>query len=163
VMQLARRAGIMSTLRPELTLALGASPVSLLEMTGAYTIFPNTGKYSPPVAITAIRDRHGRKVNVAEKENKQAIKAETALQTTIILQDVITKGTGRKALGVANSAGKTGTTDDNRDGWFIGFTPKITAGVWVGYDRAKSLGPGATGGETAAPIWLDFMRSVTDS
>jgi len=163
VIQLARKAGIMSPLRSELTLALGASPVSLLEMTGAYTIFPNMGKFSPPIAITSIRDRHGQNIHVGGKDQKKVIKTATALQTTIILQDVITKGTGRKASGIPNSAGKTGTTDDNRDGWFIGYTSGVTTGVWVGYDREKSLGKKSTGGETAAPIWLDFMQSMTGS
>lgn len=163
VIKLAKNAGISSPLRPELTLALGASPVSLLEMTSAYTMFPNTGKHSPPIAITRIRDRHGKNIHVSRKQPKQIIKPSTALQTTIILQDVINKGTGQSAIGIPNSAGKTGTTDNNRDGWFIGYTPKITTGVWVGYDRNKSLGKDATGGKTAAPIWLEFMQSITDS
>lgn len=163
VMHLAREAGINSTLRPELTLALGASPVSLLEMTGAYTIFPNAGTFSPPVAITAIRDRHGARIRVAGKKASKVIKTATALQTSIILQEAITKGTGKEARGIPNSAGKTGTTDNNRDGWFIGFTPKITTGVWVGHDRAKTLGKDATGGKTAAPIWHDFMQSIPNS
>ncbi|MDW7773393.1 MAG: PBP1A family penicillin-binding protein [Desulfobulbaceae bacterium] len=161
VIKLARNAGISSPLHPELTLALGTSPVSLLEMTGAYTIFPNAGKFSPPIAITEIRDRRGEKIPVAPKGQKQVIKTATALQTTIILQDALNKGTGRKASGIPYSAGKTGTTDDNNDALFIGYTPRITTGVWVGYDREKSLGPGATGGEAAAPIWLDFMQTIT--
>jgi len=162
VIRLARRSGISSPLRAELTLALGASPVSLLEMTGAYTIFPNAGKFLPPVAITAIHDRHGRNISFPLKPRKEVIKAETARQTTLLLADAIARGTGKKAGGIPHSAGKTGTTDSNRDAWFIGYTPSITAGVWIGNDKNESLGPGATGGETAAPLWLDFMQSITD-
>lgn len=164
VIHLAQEAGINSKLLPELTLALGASPVSLLEMTGAYTVFANHGKFNPPVSITRIRDRQGRKYPVKQgQKRQQVIKPATASQLTAILQEVITHGTGKKARGIPHSAGKTGTTDNNRDGWFIGYTPEITTGVWVGYDRGKSLGKGATGGETAAPIWLDFMQSASKS
>jgi penicillin-binding protein 1A len=161
VIRLAREAGITSLLRPELTLALGASPVSLLEMTGAYTIFPNAGKHVPPVAISGIRDRYGRKLPVGRQERKQVISPGAALQTTMLLQEALVRGTGRKARGIPYSAGKTGTTDDNRDAWFIGYTPRLTAGVWLGHDRGKALAPGATGGEAAAPVWLDFMQSIS--
>ncbi len=163
VIQLARNAGISSRLRPELTLALGASPVSLLEMTGAYTMFPNFGKIAPPVAIKGIRDRLGRSFVVPRSAKKEVIKTTTALQVSTILQDVIKRGTGTKARGIPHSAGKTGTTDNNRDAWFIGYTPEVTTGVWVGYDRSESLGKKATGGETAAPIWLDFMKAISNS
>ena len=110
-----------------------------------------------------IRDRYGNTIPVPEHIRKKIIKAETALQTTIILQEAIKTGTGRKADGIAQSAGKTGTTDNNRDAWFIGYTPKITTGVWIGHDRAESLGREATGGEVAAPIWHDFMQAITSS
>ena len=164
VIQLAQNAGINSKLLPELTLALGASPVSLLEMTGAYTVFANNGKFTPPVSITRIKDRHGRTYPVKQvQKKKQVIKPRTAEQMTSILKEVITHGTGKMARGIPNSAGKTGTTDNNRDGWFIGYTPEMTTGVWVGNDRGKSLGEGATGGQTAAPIWLDFMQSASKS
>jgi len=164
VIRLARNAGIRSKLLPELTLALGASPVSLLEMTGTYTVFANHGKFNPPICITRIQDRHGKTYPTRPGQTaKQAVKPGTASQVTAILKEVINRGTGKKARGIPDSAGKTGTTDNNRDGWFIGYTPDITTGVWVGYDRGKSLGKGATGGKTAAPIWLDFMQSASKS
>ena len=162
VIRLAQSAGITSPLRPELTLALGASPVSLLEMTGAYTIFSNAGTFIPPVAITNIRDRYGRILPVVNQNRKQVIHEAAARQTTELLQEALNRGTGIKARGIPSSAGKTGTTDNNRDAWFIGYTPEITAGVWLGYDRAKSLGPDITGGKAAAPVWLNFMQSITD-
>ncbi len=159
VIRLAARAGIRSPLQPELPLALGASPVSLLEMTGAYTIFANDGLFHPPVCITRIRDRRGHIQPWPEEPAKRVIKPKTARQITAILHEVIARGTGKNARGIPDSAGKTGTTDNNMDSWFIGYTPEVTAGVWLGYDRGRSLGRGETGGRTAAPVWLDFMQS----
>lgn len=159
VIRLAARAGIRSPLQPELPLALGASPVSLLEMTGAYTVFANDGLYHSPVCITRIRNRRGRIQPWPGEPAKRVIKPETARQITAILHEVISRGTGKNARGIPDSAGKTGTTDNNMDNWFIGYTPEVTVGVWLGYDRGRSLGRGETGGRTAAPVWLDFMRS----
>ena len=158
VIRLASRAGITSPLRPELTLALGASPVSLLEMTGAYTIFANQGRFVPPVCITRVTDRQGRDLPWPATAGGQVIDAAAAGQVSSLLTEAISRGTGKKAQGIPGSAGKTGTTDNNRDGWFIGYTPDLIAGVWVGFDKGRSLGSGETGGQTAAPIWLDFMR-----
>ncbi|MGW8161304.1 MAG: penicillin-binding protein 1A [Desulfobulbales bacterium] len=161
VIQLARDVGITGQLQPDLTLALGASPVSLLEMTGAYTVFANFGKFVPPVCITQVRDRKGNIMPWPHPEAKEVISKGTASLVTDLLGDVINRGTGKNAQGIKNSAGKTGTTDNNRDGWFIGFTPEMIAGVWVGHDRGKSLGKGETGGMTAAPIWLSFMQAMS--
>ena len=159
--QVATDAGIRSPLQPELTLALGASPVSLLEMTGAYTIFTNNGKYLQPSAITRIRDRRGKNLSWPKPQRKQAIAPNTANQVSSLLEQVITSGTGKLAGGIPHSAGKTGTTDNNRDGWFIGYTSKMLTGVWVGHDKNESLGTGATGGRTAAPIWRNFMMAAS--
>jgi len=79
---------------------------------------------------------------------------------TSILQQVISQGTGSKARGIPDAAGKTGTSDNNMDAWFIGYTPKVTAGVWLGYDKGKALGQGETGGRAAAPVWKHFMQTV---
>lgn len=161
VIRLAENVGITGPLQPELTLALGTSPVSVLEMTGAYTVYANGGKFTPPVCITRVRDRDGNLLSWANPEAKQAISSTTARLVRGMLGEVISRGTGKNARGLPNSAGKTGTTDNNRDGWFIGFTPELLTGVWVGHDRGKTLGKGETGGEAAAPIWLDFMQAVT--
>jgi penicillin-binding protein 1A len=157
VIRLAGRAGITSPLRPELTLALGASPVSLLEMTGAYTVFANQGRFATPVCITRVTDRGGKELPWPAPGGSQVIDTASAQQVSSLLAEVISRGTGKKAQGIPGSAGKTGTTDNNRDGWFIGYTADTIAGVWVGFDRGRSLGSGETGGQTAAPIWLDFM------
>lgn len=160
VIRLAQKAGISSTLQPELTLALGASPVTLLEMTGAYSIFANQGKFLPPGGIAAIRDRKGNKLPWHAPGPEQVISSENGRLMTTILSRVIAEGTGKKAQGIPHSAGKTGTTDNNLDGWFIGYTPNLITGVWIGHDRNESLGRGETGGRTAAPVWLSFMRSA---
>jgi len=160
VLQLAKKAGITASLKPELTLALGASPVSVLEMTAAYTMFANQGLYRPPVCITRVQDKNGRITLWQQPKPRRVITPKTANEITSILAEVISSGTGRKAKGVPSAAGKTGTSDSNMDGWFIGYTPEVTAGVWLGYDRDRSLGKGETGGRAAAPVWKKFMQAT---
>lgn len=161
VIRLAGKAGITAELRPELPLALGASPVSLLEMTGAYTIFANNGLYHRPRAITRVRDRFGRVTPWPHPGAKKVITPGTAEIMTAILTQVIHRGTGKQARGIAGAAGKTGTSDNNRDAWFIGYTRDLTTGVWLGYDRSRTLGHGETGGRAAAPVWKEFMQAAT--
>lgn len=161
VIRLAARAGITAELRPELPLALGASPVSVLEMTGAYTIFANHGLYHRPRAITRVRDRFGRVTPWPHPGAKKVLSPRTAETITAILTQVINRGTGKQARGIPGSAGKTGTSDNNRDAWFIGYTRNLTTGVWLGYDRSRTLGRGETGGRAAAPIWKEFMQTAT--
>ena len=161
VIQLAARAGITAELRPELPLALGASPVSLLEMTGAYTIFANQGLYHRPRAITRVRDRFGRVTPWPHPGAEKVLTPGTAETMTAILTQVINRGTGKQARGIAGAAGKTGTSDNNRDAWFIGYTRNLTTGVWLGYDRSRTLGRGETGGRAAAPVWKEFMQTTS--
>lgn len=160
VLQLAKKAGITAPLKPELPLALGASPVSVLEMTAAYTMFANQGLYRPPVCITRVQDKNGRITLWQQPKPRRVITAKTADAITSILGEVISRGTGRKARGIPGAAGKTGTSDSNMDGWFIGYTPEVTAGVWLGYDRDRSLGKNETGGRAAAPVWKKFMQAT---
>ena len=160
VIRLARRAGITAELKPELTLALGASPVSVLEMTGAYTMFANKGLHHQPVCITRVQDKHGRITLWQQPGAKKVLNPDAAEQVNTILKRVITEGTGSQARGIPGAAGKTGTTDKNRDAWFIGYTREITAGVWLGHDRGRSLGKGETGGRAAAPVWKTFMQNI---
>ncbi len=160
VMKLAQQAGITSDLKPELPLALGASPVSLLEMTAAYTIFANKGLFHPPVCITRVQDKTGRITLWQQPKTSRAITAATAGQVSSILHKVINRGTGSKARGIPDAAGKTGTSDNNMDAWFIGYTPKVTAGVWLGFDKGRPLGKGETGGRAAAPVWKQFMQAT---
>jgi penicillin-binding protein 1A len=161
VVRMARDLGIHSKIKPDLTLALGSSEVSLLEMTGAYTPFATNGSYIAPILIERIIDRYG---NILEENKPQKVRAMsewTAIRMNQMLQDVIGQGTGKSAQGLNVAAGgKTGTTDSYMDAWFIGYTKDLVAGVWVGHDKKISLGKGASGGRVAAPIWVDFMKQV---
>ncbi len=162
VIFLARQMGINSNLHPNLSMALGASEVSLLELTSAYTVFATGGSFQKPIFITRILDRHGKVLEENLPHPKQVLDPRAAFQVTRLLQDVIREGTGKKAWGLpGHSAGKTGTTDKNMDAWFIGYTPEMATGVWMGFDLKKPLGRRETGGRACAPIWLDFMRHIT--
>ena len=157
---LAQKMGVTAPLQPDLTLALGASPVSILEMTAAYTAFANQGMYHAPVGITRISDRDGRVTPWPQSSGRQVISAQTAAWLNGALTQVVRRGTGKNAAGIPGASGKTGTTDNYVDAWFIGSTPDLTAGVWIGYDRNTSLGQGETGGQAAAPVWKNFMQQT---
>jgi penicillin-binding protein 1A len=155
----ARTLGIRSSLRPVLPLALGSSDVTLLELTAAYAVFANSGVRRDPVSILLITDSNGRVLYANDSIPVQALKPETAYLVTNLLKGVVDRGTGWKARELGRPvAGKTGTTNDYRDAWFIGYTPTLVSGVWVGYDDQRSLGPKATGSRAALPIWLEFMK-----
>jgi penicillin-binding protein 1A len=157
----ARKLGITSTLEKNLSLALGSSGVSLLELTEAYSVFNNLGDRIKPVFITKIVDRSGKVLEQAAPTEESVISKATAYIMTSLLQSVIEEGTGRRVLSLNRpAAGKTGTTNDFHDAWFIGYTPQYTTGVWVGFDNEASLGRGETGARAASPIWLDFMQQV---
>ena len=158
--KLAKDMGIRSNLTPNLSLALGASELSLLEMTSAYTVFASGGQYRKPLFIKKIIDRNGKILEENRPQPRQVLKEEVAYQMNYLLKGVIEEGTGQKAKGVPFAAGKTGTTDRNIDAWFIGYTPMLVTGVWMGHDQHKSLGPGETGGRSAAPIWLSYMKKA---
>ena len=157
---LAQKMGVTAPLQPDLTLALGASPVSILEMTAAYTAFANQGMYHAPVGITRISDRDGRVTPWPQSSGRQVISAQTAAWLNGALTQVVRRGTGKNAAGIPGASGKTGTTDNYVDAWFIGSTPDLTAGVWIGYDHNTSLGQGETGGQAAAPVWKNFMQQT---
>ncbi len=163
VIQLARDMGIKSPLASNLSLALGSSDLSIIELTAAYEVFANQGKYREPTFITRIEDSQGNTLENHHTPPVQILDESTAYQVTHLLKGVIKEGTGQSVRGLGvPAAGKTGTTDQNMDAWFIGYTPEIVTGVWVGYDQKMSLGKGETGGKAAAPIWLDFMEKALD-
>ncbi|MGA1875479.1 MAG: penicillin-binding protein 1A, partial [bacterium] len=161
----ALRMGIKSPLAPYLSLALGTSEVSLMELTSAYGVLANEGVYVEPVFIRRVMDREGRRVledNFIRSE--RVVSPETAYILTSMLQGVIQRGTGQLAKVLPyRLAGKTGTTDHCADAWFIGYCPDLVAGVWVGLDNNESLGEGETGGRAACPIWISFMDKVLSS
>jgi penicillin-binding protein 1A len=196
----AKKLGITSPLADNLTLALGSSSITPMELTSAYAVFASGGYRLTPYFLTKVTDRNGvvleeitppqvpvfttatsaiRLTAVAGEgvnkapEGAGAVKApepgalapvpvisqETSYIMTNLMESVVSSGTGQRAKAVGRPvAGKTGTTNDMKDAWFVGYVPQLVAGVWVGYDHEKSLGSGGSGGQAAAPIWTDFMK-----
>jgi penicillin-binding protein 1A len=157
----AKKFGIRSPLRPYLSLALGSSDVTLSELTSAYAVFANHGMRLGPVSILSITDSTGRVLYASDAVPEQVMKPETAFLITNLLRGVVERGTAWKARELGRpAAGKTGTTNDYCDAWFIGYTPGLVAGVWVGYDDHRSIGTKETGARVALPIWLEFMKKA---
>jgi penicillin-binding protein 1A len=160
VINYARRFGLQAKLEPFLSLALGAADITLSEMTAAYSVFPNGGVRMTPYGIVKISDRDGSLLAEGRPEPHDAIRADTAFVMTSLLRGVVLRGTGSAAAALDwPLGGKTGTTDDYGDAWFVGFDPDITVGVWVGYDERKTIGPSETGAQAALPIWMEFMKA----
>jgi len=156
----ARRFGLTAPLPPYLPIALGAGDETLLEMTSAYSVFPNQGVRMTPYSILKVTDREGNLLEENRPEPQDAIRADTAYVMISLLRGVVEHGTAVKAAAINwPIAGKTGTTDDFSDAWFIGFDPDLTLGVWVGYDQKKPLGSGMSGAEAALPIWIDIFKT----
>jgi penicillin-binding protein 1A len=161
VIEFAHRLGIRSELRPNLSLALGSSEVHLMELVAAYSVFANQGRKTDPLAVTRVRDRNGRSLVQFKSERTAAMSRASAAIVTDMLTGVVQEGTAGKARVLGRSvAGKTGTTSDNRDAMFIGYSPTIAAGVWVGFDDGHPLGQGEGGSRTALPIWVQFMQEA---
>lgn len=161
VVETARDAGITSELSPVPSLALGAFEVSPLEMASAYTIFPNGGVRAQPIAIINVVTKEGDLLEKKAIRVKRAFDAAPVYLTTNILKGVVDRGTGRgaRAMGFDGvAAGKTGTTSNYRDAWFVGFTPKLLALAWVGYDNNAEMR--MSGARAALPLWTDFMKRV---
>lgn len=157
----ARKMGVSSHINRDLSIALGSSGVSLLEIVNAYSVFNNQGYLIKPVFITKITDRDDNIIEQIHTERKRVIEKSTAYILTSLLEDVVKHGTGRRARALGRPvAGKTGTTNNLYDAWFVGFTPRYTTGVWVGFDEERSLGKGETGAKAASPIWIGFMKRI---
>ena len=155
--------GIQSPLAPNLSLALGSSEVTLLDLAGAYAVFANQGVRIEPRFITRITDGQGNVIDEMQPVSKEVLSPETAYLITSMMQSVIDHGTGKRAKALGRpAAGKTGTTNDMNDAWFMGYTPQLLAGLWVGFDEKRSLGKGQTGGVVAAPIWERFMEQALE-
>jgi penicillin-binding protein 1A len=158
VIDYAERFGITAKLPPYLPVALGAAEITLMEQTSAYSVFPNDGVRVLPRYITRVTDYEGRVLEEDFPEVKDVISERTARIMTSMLREVVLHGTGIAAAKLPFPvAGKTGTTNDFTDAWFMGFSPTMTCGVWVGYDEKKSLGAKETGAHAALPIWMNFM------
>jgi penicillin-binding protein 1A len=166
VLDVARRFGFEEDFPPYLPIALGAGDATLLEVTSAYTTFPNQGVRMKPFDVLAVKDRDGNLLEENRAEPTDVIRADTAFVMTNLLRGVLLRGTGASQAGLASQwplAGKTGTVDDNTDAWFVGFDPSITVGVWVGLDEKKSIGSQEQGALAALPIWAEFMKAYIDA
>jgi penicillin-binding protein 1A len=176
----ARRFGVYDNLPPYLSFALGAGETTLMRMVGAYSMFDNGGRKIKPTLIDRIQDRYGHTIykhdqrecrgcEAAKWENQaepllidkreRVLDPMTAYQITSMMEGVVQRGTGTAVREVGKPlAGKTGTTNDEKDVWFIGFSPDLVVGVFMGYDKPRHIGDRATGGGLAAPIFRDFMK-----
>lgn len=164
VISCARRLGIRSPLGENLSLALGSGEVTLMELTSAYAVFASRGIRNDPVSILRVEDRHGGVLERATPRPTEALSEESAATLTSMLQSVVDHGTayGARARGLtAPAAGKTGTMDEYKDAWFIGYTPSIVCGVWVGFDEKRVIGRGMTGAHAALPVWTEIMLGYT--
>ena len=181
IIDLATRLGIYDKLPAQLAMALGAGETTLMKMVTAYAMIDNSGKRIEPTLIDRIQDRYGKTIYKHDKRDctnceaatwspdlpepdlsetsEQVMNPYTAYQITSMMEGVVQRGTGKKVLAVGKPvAGKTGTSNEERDAWFIGFTPDLVVGTFVGFDVPKPMGKGRTGGELAAPIVADFMK-----
>jgi penicillin-binding protein 1A len=165
VIKLCRKFGITSRLVPNLPLALGASDLTLLEHTSAFTTFPDDGVHIAPREILRVTDYNGRLIDEFPPQVSDVLPAGIARLEISMLREVFNSGTAVRERALAqkyNLAGKTGTTNDFTDAWFIGFSPKITCGVWVGFDDHHPLGRGEEGSHVALPIWANFMSQILE-
>ncbi len=188
VIDYAKRMGISSSFPVDLSIALGSSSLTLLDITKVYAIFPRLGKKIEPLSFARIEDGHGKvledtlkppvpivspspvpseagqfSIQTSFHDPVQVVDPRVAYVMTHLMKEVVAYGTGHEAKNLNRpAAGKTGTTNEAMDAWFIGFTPEVITGVWVGYDAQKSIGVGETGARAALPIWLDYMRVAVE-
>ena len=161
VIEFAKTVGITSPLAADLSLGLGSSSVGLMELTSTYCVLLNQGIRAEPYAIQFIKDNSGNVLELTEPHPQDVISKETAYLITNMMEDVIQKGTGQAAKGIGRPiAGKTGTTDEFINAWFIGGAPNLVTGIYVGFDDRRSLGETESGAHAALPIWINFMQKA---
>ena len=161
VVEFGRRVGFSSPIPPYLSVALGAAEATLMEVTSAYSVFPNQGKRMAPYMIERVIDREGQTLEEHRPQSHDALRADTAYIMVSLMRGVVQRGTAQRARRELYwpVGGKTGTMDEYTDAWFVGFDPDITVGVWVGYDEKKTMGDNEQGARVALPIWIDFMKA----
>ena len=161
VIEFAKTVGITSPLAADLSLGLGSSSVGLMELTSVYSVFLNQGNRAEPHGILSVKDSAGQVLELAELQAIPVISKETAYLITNMMEDVVQKGTAQAAKGMGRPvAGKTGTTDEFINAWFIGGAPNLVAGIYVGFDDRRSLGETESGAHAALPIWINFMQAA---
>jgi penicillin-binding protein 1A len=163
VVEAAKRLGIRSPMAPTLALGLGASGLTPLELTTAYTVFASQGVRHDPVAVRWVEDAEGQVLEKHAPLGERVMSEQQAFVMTSMLQGVVQRGTGTRAKALGRPvAGKTGTTNDFIDAWFVGYSPSLVAGVWVGIDDREPLGNKESGGRAALPIWVEFMQQALE-
>ena len=163
VVEYAKRLGIKSPMAPTLALGLGASGLTPLELTTAYNVFASQGVYYNPVAVKWVEDADGQVLEKYHALGERVLSEQQAFVMTSMLQGVVQRGTGTRAKALHRPvAGKTGTTNDFIDAWFVGYSPTLVAGVWVGIDDQQPLGNKEAGGRVALPIWIEFMQQALE-
>jgi len=163
VIKVARRFGLQRELPPYLPVALGAAELTLQEITSAFSVFPNNGVRAEPFFLQRVEDYNGVSLQDHRKHFETVISPDVAEQMVYMFRTVVENGTARRARVLERPlGGKTGTTNDSTDSWFVGFTPQITVGVWAGHDEKISLGKRVYGATLALPIWVEFMQKVAD-
>ena len=156
-----RRFGISAEMMKNLTTCLGSLSITLQEMLSAYGVFANQGRWVKPIYVLKVEDQYGNILESSVLESEQVTSVETAFLMSNVLQDVVQRGTGRRARAIGRpSAGKTGTTNDSVDAWYIGYIPQLLTGVYVGFDKPRNMGKSETGSRAAAPIWINFMKNA---
>lgn len=161
VIEFSRSVGLTSPLQGDLSLGLGSSSVGLMELTSVYGVFLNQGTRVEPFAVKVVTDNTGKVLETTQPEAHEVMAKETAYLITNMMEDVVQKGTGQAAKSLDRPiAAKTGTTNDYINAWFIGGTPNLATGVYVGFDDRRSLGESETGARAALPIWIAFMREA---
>ena len=161
VIDLAKRLHIEANFQPNLSLALGTTEIAPLDLANAYAVFARGGIYMPPLAVKKVATTEGEEKYSEETHGEMVVSPEIALALVDIMKGVVKRGTARSAAGMPYQlAGKTGTTDEFRDAWFIGFSPNLLCAVWVGFDKRTYLGNKESGGVAALPIWMDFMSKA---
>src|SRR3989304_3595824 len=163
VIGFSKQVGIRGNLDRNLSLALGSSGLSLFELTSAYGVFANQGIRAEPVYIKYVTDNTGKVLERSTSDVQEVLSRQTAYVLTSMMQDVIQKGTGRGARVLGRPlAGKTGTTNNFSDAWFIGYSPNLVTGTWVGFDDMRPLGHGEAGARAALPVWISFMSTALE-
>jgi len=158
-----RRFGLTSTIYPYLSLSLGAFEVTLQELVSAFSVFPNKGVRARPYFIVRVEDKDGQVLEENVPATEEVISPQLAYMMTYLLEGVVQRGTAKQALSLAwPLAGKTGTTNKFTDAWFIGFSPSLCAGVWIGYDAKVTMGNRQSGAVVALPVWIDFFKKVIE-
>lgn len=161
IIERAKALGLQADFPHDLSVALGSASVTPLNLCSAYTVFPRGGSWVEPRMVLDVKDVWGEDIFTSEPVAHDVLSPQTSYIMTYLMQEVVRHGTGRRALVLGRPlAGKTGTSNDERDAWFMGFSPYLLTGVYVGFDEPRSMGAGEAGGSTALPIWIEYRQAV---